>query len=261
MPNRADEIRKRMAKRKKARTSETAAEPVVWKKEAIIEEEEKYAGIVHTYEGGPDTLQDTGPGHPLFKPQVFVLKLFLSACLVLVMAVVFKNQPPGTGQVRTAVEDTLGQEFQFAAVSAWYQQQFGHPLALFQAAPVEPAHDPEQLNKALPASGRIMENFKANGQGVLIETDLPSIKAMGEGIVISAGQKPDSGLTVVVQHADGSETWYGNLESANIASYDFVKKGQELGTVQIKDNKKGTYYFAIKQGDQFVDPIQVISLD
>ncbi|MGD6816709.1 peptidoglycan DD-metalloendopeptidase family protein [Metabacillus sp. 84] len=262
MSRRADEIRRRMARRRKAKPSaEKADSPLIWKKEAFVEEEEKYTGILQSYEGGPDTLKEAG--HPLFKPEVFLFKLFLSACLVLAMAVVFKDHTAKLDPVRGTVETALSQEFQFASVSAWYQKQFGHPLALFQAAPNEGV--PEQLSPktefALPASGKVMENFKANGQGVLVETVQPAVKAMNEGIVIAADQQPDTGLTVVLQHADGSETWYGNLNAVDVALYDFVKMGKEVGTIKVNENKKGTYYFAIKQGGSFVDPNKVISFD
>ncbi|KZZ86093.1 M23 family metallopeptidase [Bacillus sp. SJS] len=261
MSRRADEIRKRMAKRKKAKPSAEKAEiPVTWNKEAVIEEEEKYTGIIHSYEGGPDTLNETG--HPLFKPQIFLFKLFLSACLVLAMAVMFKDHSPKLDSIRSTVEASLKQEFQFAAVSSWYQKQFGHPLALFQADEISP--DPPAASKgeyAVPASGKVTENFQVNGQGVLIETDRATVDAIDEGVVVEAGEKPDTGLTVVLQHADGSESWYGNLEKVDVSLYDTVVTGKELGTIKVNENKKGTYYFAIKKGDNFIDPKQVIPFD
>ncbi|AZB43786.1 M23 family metallopeptidase [Bacillus sp. FJAT-42376] len=260
MSRRADEIRKRMAKKKKSRPLSGKADlPVVWEKEAVMEEEEKYTGIIRSYEGGPETLKDTG--HPLIRPDVFLLKLFLSATLVLGMAVVFKEQSPKLDAIRTAAKASLEHEFQFAAVSSWYQKQFGHPLALFQTDMLSAGKAPLKGEYAVPASGKVTENFKANGQGVLVETDRPTVEAIDEGVVLEAGEKPDTGLTIVVQHADGSESWYGNLESADVALYDTVVTGKELGTIKVNENKKGTYYFAIKKGDNFIDPIQVISFD
>lgn len=67
----------------------------------------------------------------------------------------------------------------------------------------------------------------------------------------------------MIQHADGSETWYGHLGTISVKLYDFVEMGKEVGTAQAsdEDEQKGLFYFAIKQGDQFIDPIQVISFE
>jgi stage IV sporulation protein FA len=44
--------------------------------------------------------------------------------------------------------------------------------------------------------------------------------------------------------------------------YDFVNKGKEVGIVEnSKKGDAGTFYFAIKKGDKFVDPSQVIQFE
>ncbi|MCY8252128.1 stage IV sporulation protein FA, partial [Bacillus inaquosorum] len=47
----------------------------------------------------------------------------------------------------------------------------------------------------------------------------------------------------------------------DVALYDFVDKGKKLGSIKLDDHNKGVYYFAMKDGDKFIDPIQVISFE
>ena len=37
------------------------------------------------------------------------------------------------------------------------------------------------------------------------------VEAMSEGIVRYVGKRDDTGNTVIIQHADGTETWYGHI--------------------------------------------------
>nr|WP_231563662.1 M23 family metallopeptidase [Anoxybacillus sp. KU2-6(11)] len=86
------------------------------------------------------------------------------------------------------------------------------------------------------------------------------MKAVEEGIVVFAGVKEPYGKTVIVQHADGSETWYGKLSAISVKLYDFIEAGKEVGKAEENDQKR-IFYFAIKKGDHFIDPVQVISFE
>jgi stage IV sporulation protein FA len=261
MSHRADEVRKRIAKRKNDRGLSNDNE-MSKRTSLFLSDEERYGAYSPpTYEGGPDNGKG---GHPLFRAEVFMFKILFSAVLILITAIVFKNGSPMFEQARSAITYSLEEEFQFAAVSSWYRDQFGEPLALFEPKSndsKETGSETQTAELAAPASGKVLESFKDNGQGIMVETDLPSVEAMNEGIIIEAGEKPDTGLTIVLQHADGTKSWYGNLDKIDVALYDFVEKGKELGKTKLSDNQKGTYYFAIKKGDDFIDPNQVIQFD
>jgi stage IV sporulation protein FA len=113
--------------------------------------------------------------------------------------------------------------------------------------------------------GKILENFEKNGQGIMIETGKgAAVQAINDGLVTFAGVKDGIGKTVIIQHADKSETWYGNLDDVKVKLYEYVNKRTVVGTVSTsagEDKTKGKYYFAIKKGDQFIDPIQVIRFE
>ncbi|MEH7386398.1 M23 family metallopeptidase [Bacillus sp. JJ1521] len=259
MSKRANDIRRRIEKRKRERNSNTsiprkAAPPF------LASDEERYGGSTYTSFNGGEPGEG---GHPLFRKEVFLFKVLLSAILVLSIGIVFKNQSPTFENVRHFVSSTMKTEFQFAAVTEWYKDTFGSPLALI---PInqnkEKNESPTPGKYALPAAGKVTETFEANGQGIIVETDSKVVEAMNSGKVIELAVKGDLGKTVVIQHSDGSETWYGNLGTVDVMLYDYVEAGQEVGKVQDPEgDNKGTYYFAIKQGETFIDPIQVIKFE
>ncbi|GGJ67427.1 stage IV sporulation protein FA [Anoxybacillus voinovskiensis] len=247
MDKRVRDVRKRIEKRKRESRISRPFD---------LTDEERYGQPVVTYDR---YVTDEKP--PLFRKELILLKTFFAACLVLIAAIAFKNPSETLQPIRSFVKQTMTQEFQFAAISKWYEQQFGEPLAIL---PVEKTKkSTNSPTYAVPATGRVLEKFTENGQGIMVETDNnASVEAMSEGIVIFTGTKEKIGKTVIIQHADGSESWYGNLGTITVKLYDFVEKGKEVGKAANETNgAKGVFYFAIKQGDRFIDPIQVVPFE
>jgi stage IV sporulation protein FA len=246
---RVDEIRKRIAKRKAAQQKQT------YEKDAdvfLLPDEEYTAPVI--FEEEERTV------HPLFRKEVFLLKTLCAACLVLLLAVAFKKPSAALEPVRSAAQTVMQQEFQFATVTNWYEKQFGKPLTLL---PSSQKVDKVKNTYAVPASGKVLQNFKTNGQGVLFQTNVnATVDAVNEGVAIFVGTKQDLGNTVIIQHTDGTESWYGNLAEVSVTLYGYVKKEQKIGVVQNSaDGKNGQFYFAFKKGNVFVDPIEVISFE
>ncbi|XJZ29113.1 peptidoglycan DD-metalloendopeptidase family protein [Bacillota bacterium Lsc_1132] len=255
--SRTDDIRRRIAKRRKESRGKGSERKFV-----LPEEDEKYGfNQLASYE--PSGREDEI--HPLFRKEVFLFKILASICLFLVIGIVFRNQSPALDSTRSMVKSAFAQEFQFAAVSKWYENKFGKPLALLPFNDKKPDVKNVTTQYAVPASGRILENFKKNGQGVMVETGKGApVKAFNEGVVTFAGIKEGIGKTVIIQHSDKTESWYGNLDQINVSLYEYIGKGKEVGTVSSssgKDKTKGAFYFAIKKGDTFIDPMQVIRFD
>lgn len=256
--SRADEIRKRIAKRKRTRDQlpTKTHKPLFW-----AEDEERYGfEKVSSFEAGPDEGM-----HPLFNKELFIFKILASVCLVLIVGILFKNENPMFQKARNVVQTTMEADFQFAAVSDWYEKQFGKPLALLPTKNGETKQNitDDEQQFALPASGRIIEDFAKNGQGIMIETGKDSIvKALNEGIVTYAGVKEGLGNTVIIQHSDETETWYGHLASVDVSLYTFIEKGTKLGqATSTEDSTKSSFYLAVKKGNEFIDPIQVIRFE
>lgn len=257
--SRRDDIRRRIEKRRRERERYSHSQNQQ-NNMYVVEDEEKY-GLekFSSYEGGPGE-----GGHPLFNKEMFLFKILASACLVLFIAIIFRNEADFLQPIKNFVSESMEQDFQFAAVSDWYESQFGKPLALLPTETKEDSDEPDTMQEyALPAAARILEDFGENGQRITIETDEgASVTAMSEGRVRYVGTETDFGKTVIIQHADKSETWYGNLESIDVSLYEFIQKGTSVGVASdVGDGTKGMFYFAIKKGDDFIDPIQVIQFD
>ncbi|GGE75651.1 M23 family metallopeptidase [Priestia taiwanensis] len=257
MNRRADEVRKRIAMRKERQVRRLNQEveirdlPITYDDFPVME---KSSSIFD---------DDTGsPRHPLFKKEVFLMKIMISAILVIIVAILFRTNHVALDPSRVVVRGVFEQEFQFAAISQWYEEQFGTPLALWPNSPKK-EQNIAQVDYVVPATGKIIETFQANGQGVLVETALhASVEAIDEGTVSFIGTKERLGKTVVIQHGDGSESWYGQLDSVAVRLYDKVDAKRTIGTVSTNEEKKaGNYYFAIKQENGFVDPDKVISFE
>ena len=164
MHSRRDEIRKRIEKRKKERekTTKQIESRIPW-----AEDEERYGfQKLESYESGPIEEEN----HPLFRKEVWMFKILASVCLVLIVAIVFRNQAPALEPVRDFVAKSMEEDFQFAAVENWYVNTFGDQLALLPStdSPKENEHK-KDVQYALPASGKILEEFAENGQKVTIE--------------------------------------------------------------------------------------------
>ena len=250
-----DDVRKRIANRRKAREKQ---EQNLHHRLLIADDEEKHGfDRLPSYEIDP-----TEGAHPLFRKELFIFKILASACLVLLVAILFRNQANSFEPAREFVKKTMEKDFQFATVSVWYEEQFGKPLAFFQSPTDKKSEGDsiEQQQYALPASGKILEKFDVNGQRIMIETEKDAnIEAMNEGFIRFIGEKEGFGKTVIIQHGDNSETWYGNLGDISVSLYEYIEKGKNVGKASDgTSEEKGAFYFAIKKGDDFVDPVQVI---
>ncbi|KPD01610.1 Stage IV sporulation protein FA [Geobacillus sp. BCO2] len=88
-------------------------------------DEERYGLPVVTY----DRYSFESAPHPLFRKEWFLFKTLIAACLVLVTAILFQHPSASLEPARQFIARTMETEFQFAAVSAWYEKTFGEPLA------------------------------------------------------------------------------------------------------------------------------------
>ncbi|WP_174524223.1 M23 family metallopeptidase [Neobacillus soli] len=255
-----EEIRRRIAKRKneKGTVSKSPESPIAW-----AGDDEKYGYNLMSASGN----NSGDDGHPLFKKEVFFFKILASVLLFLTIAILFRTHSSALDPARNVVMKTMDTDFKFAVVSNWYESRFGKPLALLPFSETDKVGKKEVVQKefSVPAMGKILENFEKNGQGIMIETGKgAAVQAINDGFVHFIGVKEGLGKTVIIQHSDKTETWYGNLDEINVKLYQYIDKRTVVGKVSTstgEDKTKGKYYFAIKKGDDFIDPIRVISFD
>lgn len=203
--------------------------------------------------------------HPLWNKEVFLMKILGAAILFFATAIIFQSPSPKLEKAKMGIKEAMGKEFQFAVVADWYEETFGKPLALFPALPAGNKTENNEIpnHYASPVAGRVLEPFSDKNQGVLIETGTGAeVEAMSAGTVVFAGKREDLGNTVIIQHADYTESWYGKLDQISVKPREKVHIGKIVGIVSAgKDNETGEFYFAIKQQDTFIDPIQVMKIE
>ncbi|MDM5339259.1 M23 family metallopeptidase [Fictibacillus enclensis] len=244
MRNSADEIRRRYADK------------------IAREEQEPFKTSLYT---GPSTPVQEKKKGPRFNGSFFLFQLMAGVCLFLGAGILFKNDGQQAVKGQEIVKKMYHNEFQFAAAQKWYENQFGKPLALLpdkQAAPQKELAGTEKTdNYAVPASGKVYQSFEANGKGIMVETGKSiNVDTVKEGYVTFIGKKDKLGKTVIIQHSNGEESWYGHLDSidANVKLYSYMEREKPLGKVSpSEDGKTGKFYFAIKKGNTFVDPSKV----
>lgn len=258
MRDRKEEIKRRIAKRKRELNSTKTTSREIRPLSAPEYYDEK------DFSWKPKKTNDSPSEqfHPLFNKDLFLMKLLASAILVLLVAILFQNQSDKLDSVRNSVTKVMEQEFQFATVSKWYEDTFGEPLVLLPE-PKDNTVDQDPKDFALPANAKIVKNYDSQNQGIVIETfkDAP-VEVVQEGTVEFAGEKEGHGKTVIVQHADGSETWYGQLGDISVKVYQQLKAGDLIGTVsEGAIEATGQFYFAVKKDEKFIDPVEVIKFE
>lgn len=201
------------------------------------------------------------------KPPFFLIKCMVAAVLVLGIGVVEKQNLFPSLKIKDTLKASLDHEFNFARVSNWYESEFGSPLAFLPLGNNQPTQKTSITSAsgsegfAVPVIGQVTETFKQTKKGVTVQTaENSTVEAIDSGYVLSITNDKTTGKTVVIQHTNGDQSVYGKLKTVDVKPYDFVKKKQTIGTVSQK-NSEGVFYFAIKEGDHYVDPIQVISFD
>ncbi|MCO7127951.1 M23 family metallopeptidase [Sporolactobacillus shoreicorticis] len=209
---------------------------------------------------------------PVHHTRRFLFQCVISALLVGSVYGINNHQGSQFQAVKGSIKTAMTQEFQFAAVSDWYEKNLGDPISFlpnFKSDSVKTANGgstgTDEVSKtssfAEPVVGEVKSPYSSQSKGVTVETTSHSeVKAAKDGLVVFVGKKKNIGETVVIQHKDSDESWYGKLDKANVKVYQEVKKGQKIGITSEK-NKKGTFYFALKKGEKFIDPIQVMSFD
>lgn len=195
----------------------------------------------------------------------FILQVVISGCLFFSIGIMAQSTQAQIKPVQSFVENAFEDHFQFAAVSAFFEQTFGSPLQLLPDQREQVMEGDELLDYAVPASGTIRESFSEHGQGILLEIGVgEEVKAVKGGHVIEVHTDGESGLgkTIELQHPDGTTSVYGMLDDIVVRPYDILTSGSVIGTVaQPVDEQSALFYFAIKQEGQYIDPSKVIDFD
>ncbi|MDQ0256519.1 stage IV sporulation protein FA [Evansella vedderi] len=274
MRNRVDELRKKMdAKRKKR--DQTRQHHVVRERDRGLDmmpfsmkHDEEREDTLYSFDDRRALPQEKGEAY--FNKDRFLMQVLASICLFFAIGILFQSQSSYLEGVRGYVHHSFQEDFQFGAVANWYEEAFGRPLALLPpdmdvVAPGDPTEEDSNVY-ALPATGTVRESFQQNGRGIYVETALEEpvqVIRSGEVLSIEEDIEGEWGIIIRIRHYDGGEAWYGMLDNITVELNDQVNSGDTIGSVSPHNELDGigVYYFALKEGETFVDPIDVISLD
>ncbi|SDZ03841.1 stage IV sporulation protein FA [Evansella caseinilytica] len=270
MKNRVEQLKRKMDARRRMRRQsprrqslrERGAEMLPYS----VKHEEEREETLYSFDNRralPEVKQE-----PLFRKDRFMIQVLASICLFFILGILFKSSSPAFEGARQFVQKSFQEDFQFGAAAEWYEETFGRPLALLppQLDFVAPEDYKDDDVYALPATGTVRQSFEQNGRGIFVETTADQqVEAARSGEVrfIGEDEAKEWGKVVVIRHYDGGESWYGMLDNISVKLYDHVQKGEVLGNVSpdAENNEIGVYYFALKEGDTFIDPFDVISFD
>lgn len=194
--------------------------------------------------------------------QEFMTKLMMKAILAGVLffsvALLMNSNHSLFAKPQEVANQLLRNEFPFAKVNVWYKEVFGSPLAF---APDSDVRHNETKEVVMPVSGDIVETFQMNGKGVKISPGKEvDVVAHHEGVVIFAGNLPETGKTITVQHADGTNSSYGYLSDLDVHLYQFVTANQRIGKFTPTATNE-VVYFSLEKDNTFLDPVKVIEVD
>ncbi len=85
------------------------------------------------------------------------------------------------------------------------------------------------------------------------------VKAFATGVVAHSGWMPGYGKSVILHHADGTETLYGHCEKIHVSRGDVVAKGTAIGVMGSTGRSTGDHlHFEVRRNGRVIDPLKVL---
>lgn len=212
---------------------------------------------------------ETEPPYPQrgrhFRKQ-FMRKLVIAGVLFIAVWGIFQWRHPWSAKAQTVVKEALTEEMDFAVVAGWYRSVFaGAPsfIPIFKDSNEEAIGVDGKLKTTIVSpleGGVLLRTFAELLNGIELAGDSGAqVVASERGRVVMVSRAGDS---VLLQHAGSRMTIYGKLGSSDVKVDDWVEAGDVIGV--LKEAPEGGHsplYFAVKQDNQYVDPVGVIPLD
>ncbi len=173
-------------------------------------------------------------------------------------------------RAQSAIAAAMQEPIETRQVMNWYASTFGGSPAWIPLWKDGASEDEAQAVHAgrlsdfhAPVRGVVVSTFAENRQGVRIRVNAGEpVLAAAEGRIIFSGYT-SSGLTVVIQHPDRVRTIYGWLEDVLVAENDWVEQGDPIaqGVSGPDPSGAGDLFFAVRAGEEYVDPAVVVKFD
>jgi stage IV sporulation protein FA len=185
---------------------------------------------------------------------------FLYKCLIclilygLIWTIFQLDEHSYAQRVQRAITAAMNNSFDYDAMNRWYQDHIGHiptVLPIFE----ETINDYEEIKYMLPVIDQY-EKLTINQTGIMdIRTAADhTVISIGRGLVVNVAKLRNNEMTVNVLYSNGIMAIYAGLVTVSVEKNNWLEKGTVIGHT---DN----LYFALKKGDQYVNPRDVISFD
>lgn len=187
-----------------------------------------------------------------------MIQTMISLLLLGVTYLSFQTESPPSKQMQVFLTEAVNRSFNFQGMTAWYQEYMGSNPTILPAFKLEDKADSIWYS---PVSGNIVLPFNQKRNGVVVRTDKNApVVAPADAWVQFAGEKEGIGKTVILKHTNGKETWFSLLGSYEVKQRQWVKKGERIGMAGEKSGQS-LVYVAVKQGEKFINPVDVIPFD
>lgn len=200
----------------------------------------------------------------------FVRRLAVSVILFGAVMGAFKWDVSFLQPAKLFIADSLHREMDFSSAAVWYTEHFGGApsfLPIFQNDDPSPLKVSASRKYMAPIQGTIAQPFAITMKGIEIVPDsngggIQQVQSMDAGRVIEVSNSPEAGTTIVIQHTATLTGIYGRLEETKLTVGSWVEEGDLIGQIPASTSKQDqTLYFALKEGDTYIDPTEVISFD
>ena len=150
-----------------------------------------------------------------------ILRSTLALLIFLIMAILSKTN---ISYKDTIVRNIYEKNISFTKIKKIYTKYLGGVFPLEKVLDNEVSVFKEELS---------YESITKYKEGAKLEvTNNYLVPIIKEGMVIFVGEKEDYGNVVVIEDMDGTDIWYGNMDTISVKLYDYVEKNTYLGTVK-----------------------------
>lgn len=215
---------------------------------------------------GPGGGQPAGGGGWRGHVRQFLWKAAICAALFAAVWAMFRSEQPWAVKGQALVRQAMTDEIDFAAAAEWYKAAFaGAPsfIPIFGSAD-EGAKEAGAGMKGSAVSplpgGSLVRTFAELLSGIeLAGPKGAPVVAIQPGRVMMVTEEGDS---VLIRHAGSRVAIYGKLGEAGVKVNDWVEAGDPIGKLQTAgEGEHGVLFFALKDGDRYIDPLDVIAID
>lgn len=205
------------------------------------------------------------PGRGPFR-KLFLIKLVIASILFACVCAVYALDAPWARKAQSYMTAALTEDMDFTRFAAWYGKTFSGSPSLLpafgdkqEAARVQ---GKASVRFVQPAKGVVAVPFADTREGVWLTVRLGAEAAsMDEGRVEFAGERANSGYTVIIRHAGGYRTTYGGLQPTKWEAGDWLQAGELIGAAQPDGEGKARLYIAVMKDEHYVDPLGVVPID